>query len=366
MSSLRRVVATGAIVAIGLCSFARAQVLDQVPTNAVGVFEVKDLQSASDKVAKFAKSLGIDQFYPPVGDPLAAIQDQFELKQGINKGGDMAIAFFAPEEKENAGANDGALKVDEPSVVVLVPTSDYKAFLGNFQDVKDAGNDISEVTVPKNKEHLFVVEHGKYAAAAMKKALLSGPVGLKLEGASAKEAQTKDAIIYVDLKALRPLLQKGMKEGRAEMDKQLKNPDKANPFAGQMSPQLQRMFDAYFNLAEQFVRDARSTTLGLNISDTGISTSALADFEPDSELGKLVAQIKNTDEPLMSGLPEATYFAVGGAKLTPEVTTKMFTDFLEPMFTDPKSVDRVRLCSHRRNSRSGADECCRRRAWRCP
>jgi hypothetical protein len=334
MKCLSRVVAAGAIVAIGLCNFGRAQVLDQVPASAVAVLEVRDLQAASDKVAKFAKTLGIDQFDPRFADPLGTVQDEFELKQGLNKSGDMAIAFFAPDTKNKEGADEG--KPNAPQVVVLIPTGDYKAFLGNFEDVKDGGNGISEVTVPKNKEHLFVAEHGKYAAAAMKKALLSVPVGLKLDGPAAKEAATKDAIIYVDLKALRPLMEKGMKEVRETIAKQMKDPKaaQANPFA---TPQMARLMDAYLNFGEKLIHDARSATESLNLTDTGVAFTALADFEPDSDLGKLVAQVQNTDEPLTSGLPAATYFAFGGAKLTPEVTMKMFTDFLEPMFKDPKA-----------------------------
>jgi len=193
MNRLFRVFAAGAVVAVGLCNFARGQrVLEQVPSQAVGVFEVKDLQALSDKVAKFAKTLGVDQFDPRFADPLAALQDEYELKQGINKNGDMAIAFFAPPKDE------GVEKEGDKQVIVLVPTSDFKAFLGNFQDVTDDGNGVWQVTVPKNKEKLFIAEHGAFAAAAKDKALLSAPVGVKLEGAAEKEAQTKDAIVYVN------------------------------------------------------------------------------------------------------------------------------------------------------------------------
>lgn len=57
-----RVVAICATVALLLCARVRGQqVLDQVPSDAAGVFEVKSLQGTSNKVAKLAKSLGVDQ-----------------------------------------------------------------------------------------------------------------------------------------------------------------------------------------------------------------------------------------------------------------------------------------------------------------
>lgn len=330
MKCLYRVFAAGAVVAIGLCNIARAEsVLEQVPSQAVGVFEVKDLQAVSTKVAKFAKTLGVDQFDPRFADPLAALEDEYELKQGLNKDGDMAIAFFAPPEGEDM-AKDG-----DKQVIVLVATSDFKAFLGNFQDVKDDGAGVFEVTVPKNKEKLFLAEHGGYAAAAKDKALLAAPVGLKLEGAALKEAQSKDAVMYINMKALRPKLEKGLKDARTELEKVLKDPKaKGNGVNIAMTPQLGKMLEMYLNAGDQVVRDGKDAAFSFNLSDTGISSSTVADFEPDSETGRLVAQVKNTDQPLSVGLPAATYFAFGGAIMTPELTTKLFTDFIEPFVKD--------------------------------
>ena len=332
MKRLRRVVAVCALATLGWCGWAGAQqVLEQVPSNAVGVIEVKDLQGVSAKLAKFAKGLGIDQFDPRWADPLASLMDEMNLKQGVNKGGDMAIAFFNPHAKNAAHPNaaaedDGAAK--QPPFVVLVPTSDYQEFLGNFQGVKDAGNDLSQVTVPKNHEKLFVAHRGQYAVAARDKSLLSDHGGLKLQGPAAKEAQAKDAILYIDLKALRPLMQEGLKQGKVQLDNAEQNQAAPNPLA---TPQMKKMMEQYFNAADQFIKDARSTTISLNLTDTGIGAAALTEFEPDSYLGKLVAKVQNTDKPLLAGLPKATYFAFGGAKLTPEVVTQLFTDFLEPL-----------------------------------
>lgn len=344
MKCLHRVVTAGAVLAIGLCGWARGQALEQVPSDAVGVVEVKDLQGLSKKISKFAKTLGIDQFDPRWADPLASLQDEFDLKQGVDKSGDLAIAFFDKPDKKDAKANSPAGEGDKPPVIVILATDDYKAFLGNFSDVKDEGNGISEVTVKKNQEKLFITERGKYAVAAMDKMLLSDHKGggFTLKGAAAKEAQTKDAIIYVDMKTLRPRIQDSLKQAHQEMNRAFDQPNAGaagNPFAAQMTPQMRKLFDAYFNAGEQIVKDANSGAISFNLSDTGISTSAMADFEPESELGKMMAQVQNTDQPLLAGLPEATYFAYMGAKLTPEVSTKLFTDFLQPMLKEMKAGD---------------------------
>lgn len=337
MKRLHRVVAAGAVLAVGFCSWARGQVLEQVPSDAVAVFEVKDLQGLSTKIAKFAKSLGIDQFDPRWADPLASLQDEFDLKQGVNKGGDMAIAIFDKPDKKDAKENSPAGESGAPPLIVLLPTDDYKAFLGNFTDVKDEGDGISQATVKKDQEKLYIMQRGKYAVSAMDKLLLTDHkgLGLKLQGPAAKEVGDKDAVVYVDMKTLRPRIQEGLKEARGFMDQAFnQNAKPGNPFAAQMTPQMKKMIEAYFTAADQVSRDSRSAMLSFNLTDTGINTAAAAEFEPDSDLGKLTAQVQNTDQPLLAGLPEATYFAYAGAKLTPEVSTKLFNDFLQPLFKD--------------------------------
>jgi len=340
MKTLHRVVAVCAAVALLVCARARAQqVLDQVPSDAVGVFEVKNLQEMSTKVAKLAKNLGVDQFVPQFADPLGALMDEYGLKQGVNKNGDMAIAFFAPKQGANAGANADADNKkegdgkDNPPAVVLIATDDYKNFLKNFNDVKDTGGGVSEVHVPKNNEKLYVMNHGNYAVAAMDKSLLSKPAGVKLQGAIDKEAKAKDALLFIDIKALRPLIQKGIKEGRQQFDKAANDPQaqKNNPFGQQMTPQMKAMIDVYINAAQQVANDAHSAAISFNITDMGIGASGLADFEPDSGTGRLVEKVQNTDKPLLAGLPQRSYFGFGGMSITPAVIQQIMSDFLDPL-----------------------------------
>ena len=245
------------------CAGGHGQALEQVPSDAVACLRSKTFRGLSTKVAKFAKTLGSTNSIR-VGPTRCSLQDEFDLKQGVNKNGDLAIAFFDKPDKKDAKANSPAGEGGEPPVIVILATDDYKAFLGNFSDVKDEGNDISQVTVKKNHEKLFVTQRGKYAVAAMDKLLLTDHKagGFKLEGAAAKEAQTKDAIFYVDMKTLRPRIQDGMKQAHDAIDQQFKQPKAGagNPFAAQMTPQMRKMFDAYFSAGDQIVKDARSGT----------------------------------------------------------------------------------------------------------
>jgi hypothetical protein len=329
---MNRIAASVALLAVCLCGYVRGQVLEQAPSNALGVFEVKDMQAASTKVAALAKKLGIDQMDPRWGDPLGSVLTQMHLKKGIRKDGDMAIAFFNPKKNEpgNQKADAAAdANSDQPPLVVLIPVDDYKAFLstgddGNFDEVKDVGGGISQVTVPSNKEKLFVIQRGKYAASAMEKSLLANHDGIKLQGPAASEAMTKDAILYVDVKSVRPQLQKAYEGVREEAKKQLQGQN--NPVGMSVPPMV---FALYDKAASQLLSDTRSFALSFNLNDAGLGSSAIGDFEPDSYLGKLVSESKNTSSPMLGGLPDKGYLMYGGAILTPAVLDRLLSDVVD-------------------------------------
>ena len=327
---LQPLVAGCVVLALLVCAQARAQVSEQVPSDAAGMLAVKNLEEFSGKIAHFAASVGLTEMDPRWKEPLASLQEQFGVKQGLDKSGDMAIAFFNPHQDGQGHAAGGP-----PPHMVLLPVSDYKEFLGNFKDVKDAGDGISEVTVPKNNEKLFIEKRGKYAVAAMDKDILSHKGGMKLEGLAAKESQSKDAIIHFNFAVLRPLLQQGLQQARQGMEQGLKQQQQgganANPLAPQVTPAMKAMVNQYFKLADEFVNDTKTATIGLGVSDAGISWSAAAAFEPDSYCGKLTAQVKNTDTPMLAGLPQRTYFAFGGMQIAPQVMSQVLSDFFDPI-----------------------------------
>jgi hypothetical protein len=319
---MQRVVAGMAIlVGVAFVAPVQGQALDQVPSNATGVFEVKDLQGLSTKIAKLAKTLGVDQMDPKFADPLASLMTGMGIKQGLNKNGDMAIAFFKPKKAEGAAPAADDAKSQEPPLVVVLPVDDYKAFLGNFTDVKDVGNDISEVVVPANQEKLFVTHRGKYIVSTMTKALLSNPGGFKLQGSALKEVAAKDALIYIDVKSLRPDLKDGYAKGRAEIKKALDDPN--NPVGVKVPPFV---FALYDKVAAELINGTKSVSISFNLNDVGLGTAFMGDFESDSYLGKLVAQAKNSDKSLLAGLPDRPYLMYGDATLTPEVAQSLFNE----------------------------------------
>src|SRR4026207_649700 len=63
---------------------ARAQVLQQVPSDALVVIKVNNLKATSDKLAKFAEALGLAAISPEMADPLASLQENMKVKEGLD------------------------------------------------------------------------------------------------------------------------------------------------------------------------------------------------------------------------------------------------------------------------------------------
>src|SRR5215204_2363702 len=74
-----------------MSSAASAQVLQNVPNDAVLVIKIKNLKDVSTKVAALAQQLGVAGLNPAMADPLAAVQQKSGITNGLDQNGDIAI-----------------------------------------------------------------------------------------------------------------------------------------------------------------------------------------------------------------------------------------------------------------------------------
>jgi hypothetical protein len=327
---VRRVAAAAAIAAFVLCTQARAQVFEQVPADAAAVFEIKDLGGLNTKVAKMAKTFGLDEISPEFKDPLASLLEKGHMTKGIDKSRDAALAVFAPDKKGDGAAN-------EPDALALIPVSDYKAFVGNFEpaDGAAAPAGLTAVKDPNNPSATtYIAEHGKYAAMSDKKELLSRKVGLKLTAAVRKEADAKDAIFYINMPAVRDKVLPEMKANRQKMLDEVGSSLENNPQMKQFGPVIKVVVNQWLDFAQNFMTDAQAVVFSLNLTDEGMAGGGLAEFAPDSEMGKTVAQMKSNGTPLLAGLPDRKYFAFGGFSVDPGVTGKMLDQYVDPVIKE--------------------------------
>jgi hypothetical protein len=327
--------ATIAAVLLGLflCASARAQqasVFDQVPADALVVVRVKNLSATNKKLAKMIKELGLDQMQPELADPLGTLQKAGHLEKGLNTDGDLAFAFLDPKL---TGGNP------EKSMVFVIPVTDFKAFVGNFKDAKEEGG-VTKASPPEGGEDVYLAQWGKFAAVSpAKEVLAKKPTGLKLQGVIAKEADTKDLLVYANMNAIRPMALPQLKDGRQQLMKEV---DDGLNMAGDMGkkfgPVVRALVGQVVNVAEGFLNDATGATLGIGLSDAGVTTTVLADFKPDSYAGKLASQQKTTNQPLVAGLPDRKYFMFGGSVQDPKLAVRVASDFLDPVTKELANV----------------------------
>jgi hypothetical protein len=313
-----------------IAALARAQVLNQVPDSALAVLKVSNLQSVSTKFGKFATDLQLVALDPDLNDPLAAMIKKLNLNNGLDKSGDAVMAFLDPSVA--GGDSDDAF-------LVLWPVSDYKAFVSNFSDAKE-DNGITEVQLPDAPKPAYLASWGKYAVMSPSKDIAAlKPTGLKVSGLAEKELMTKDVVLLANMPRLKAVLQPKLKEGRDQMMTQIQDGLSKDPNSAKYGPVIKAAANEMLNIADAFLNDATAATVSLNIGDTGISSTVMAEFAPDSYAGNIAKQMKNTDQSLLTGIPAGKYLLFGGSVNDPDVTNKVFDDLVNPIAAQMKDVD---------------------------
>jgi hypothetical protein len=321
MRLVRHTLAAAAAATLFSSSLLRADVLDQVPPDALMVVKVNDLQQTSQRLGKLARDLGLAAMFPPASDPLAALKQQLGLQAGLNDAGDAAFVFVSPEK-----AGDG-----EP-VYVLLPVQDYNAFIGNFAGARTEGG-VSEIQFGPGGDDSFASQWGEYAVVSPNRSLVGAKpaTGLKLTPAAAKEADTKDIVVLGNFKAIRELALPALNDARGQVLEGVKSELEANEEMKKYGPAIDVAVNQALNVAEAFLRDTDAATIGLSFVNDGIGVSVLSEFTQGSYLGNTVSKLENTTDPLLEGLPAGRYLLFGGSKGHPEVTRKVVDDLVAPI-----------------------------------
>ncbi|HYO08400.1 MAG TPA: hypothetical protein VER17_05470 [Tepidisphaeraceae bacterium] len=354
MNRFRKVAPAAVLVAVAVICFrapaARAQVLQQVPADALVVVKFNKLKATSDKWAQMAQKLGVAEGQQGLSDPLGAFKQNAKITNGMDDAGDAAM--FVPNLPMQAGARGQ----QQPPMVLLLPVTDYQAFIANFQDAKTEGG-VSTVRFGTNPMDSYVVNWGKYAAiSTTRDALAKKPEGIQPQGISAKELNDKDVCAYVNMKAARAKILPALAQARTTAAQQFEqaiqqqqrgagagagaDPDAApgagaapanNAAAMRMMPLARAGINRVFDVVQQVVTDADAATYGFSVGDDGLKSTMLADFTQGSPSAQRVAQLKGTNESLVGSLPAAKYIFVAGGLGDPKVGTEMLNNFLAPI-----------------------------------
>ncbi|MGD0388641.1 MAG: hypothetical protein ABSC42_06755 [Tepidisphaeraceae bacterium] len=316
-----------AVAWVGMAaSFVSAQVMNQVPSNALALLKVSNLQATSKKVADLATSLGLAQMSPDMADPVGSLLKQVGAPDGVNPSGDLAIAYIDP-----AAFN----APNDKSVLVLIPVADYQKFIGNFADAKPDG-DLTQVHFKDDANVSYVAHWGDYAAASPVRDIVAKPPTdiIQVDGLAAKELDGKDIVFLGNLKALRPMMLQGIDKARQaaspEIDQLISQFVKMqNIDATKFAPLAKVIVTQCLNVAQAFSEGADAASYSINLSTDGVATTLMCQFDPASSAGKYVADIKNTDDSLLTGLADGKYLLFGGG--SPQQMAPAISNFLAPI-----------------------------------
>jgi hypothetical protein len=333
---------------LALAPWARAQVLQQVPADAPIVIKFNNIKATSAKLGAMANKLGLAQLKPETADPLGAIKRQAKIQNGLDENGDAAFVITKLPDR------------GEPPLILLLPVTDYKAFIGNFADAKPEG-EFTTFHFAGDGNLSYAANWGKYAAIGNRKeAVAQKPAGLKVAGLTGKELAERDIAVYVDMKVAREKMLPAIQQGRGEFLRDFERnyergmggggqaarrrpgagPGAAAPAAPaqpnnaaatKYMPVIRAMFGRFFDIAEQVVKDADAATYGLSLSDDGIRASGVAEFAPSSTCAQQVAKLKGTSDSITAGLPQTKYMAFGGVNAGSSGIDEMIASFVAPL-----------------------------------
>ncbi len=336
-SPRRRLVSSVAMVLAMACGFARADVLDVAPKDSLAVLKINHLGATNKKASDLLAKLGVAAMKPELADPFGVLKTKLGIKGGLNEAGDLGVVMLPAA----SWPTDPAKENDPTSapVVILIPVSDYKAFIASFEGATTEG-DITSFT--KDSQKIYSAQWGDYAAVSPNKdAVAKKGEGVKASAAAAKELGAKDVVLWANVPALKAALTPQIAAHRQEWLDKLDGELKNNPDAAKWSGVVKALAEQAINAADTFLGNSVGATASLNLSDAGINIAYEAEFTADSYLGKWVSSLRSdvAAPSFTAGLPAGPYIFFGGSALSGAAISQLVTDFAGPVVKELGTAD---------------------------
>ncbi len=307
-------VATGPLAAPAA---AASPVLEKIPSNAMGFVVIRDLKTSFGKVDRFLADIGLApmlQQQMPAG-LLRGMQQQLGLGEGFDPNGGLAVVMLNPDdvgvdlvgmieaEMEGEGIPEG----QKVPFVVLVPGESIESVFAAYQPAKQGK--YYQMTLPMGP--MVGGEMGSHIAlspaADALEALAKAGTTYKADAGHQKLIGRSDIAVHVNMKTAGPFLDKmfTLFENKAE---EMENRDAPPQVKAQMT-MMGRMMPQYRKMMGQ----VGDLTMAGRFVKTGLVVEQLADYKPDSQMGKALAKSKAPSGALLGRLPDMPYIlAIGG------------------------------------------------------
>ncbi len=270
--------------------------LDRVPGNAALVAAVKDMAGVQAKFENFLTSMGapMDEENP------AAQLKQLLSTPGVDSKGSLAMAIMPDAE--------GGLDFEsDPHFVVLVPVTDYQAFIKGMGG--EAGGDITAITI--NGEEGFVknLGDGYVVMSPMSETLESFTPGKGQAEAHRKSwgkvgraaAEKADAVFVMNIPMFKDKIEEGLGGLREQMDMFAQM-----GMGGGNEAQMAMGMEIIETLGTTFANDGQTGLIAARLGETGIHLDITAQFEDGSEVAGFFAKTGSSSS-LLSNIPNQPF-----------------------------------------------------------
>ncbi len=311
---MRTCFSAAGLMALVLAGSAVAQpaVFDRVPAGSALIVVTKDMQAAAERAKPLAALMGAQGELP--GQELTAMADKLLLQPGVKKDGSLVLIMpTAPKQVEHVEGEEVDEEGAPPVVLILVPVTDYKAFVtglggkgegvteveieGQPVCIRDLGDGVALMGGPREAIEGYKGVTGQMAAH---KARL-GPAGRRI-------ADSSDMVIVADAQAFKEQIESG-KTGMGLGG--------GMGGIGAMAGGMDGPGEAIANLRKAIARDGQTAIMGMGGGEAGYTLDVAGVFKEGTESAKMFA--KNGDSAaLMSKLPAQSFYLAGAFDMSAE------------------------------------------------
>jgi hypothetical protein len=272
-------------------------VLERVPSNAVGCITTSSLSKLQKNLSSFLEAVDAPIPVPAVADLVG--QMGIEEGKGFKEDSSAAFVFLAP-----AGGAD-AEPDPEKMLVVVLQTTDYKAFVGNFGLTPGAAGTIDSKDIDGTT--LFFKDlGGGYMAMApakenLERAQWKGEQAFgdaKMVGETGRKLlDSADLAIVINTQEARKFL--------PQLEKAVNDQMKGNP-AGAVVGNLENSPLGAF-ITGKFAQDTTGTVTGVNFGAQGMGIDVAMHFAEGSDTAKKFEGVSGSTGDLLAQLPAQPY-----------------------------------------------------------
>jgi len=287
--------------------------LDQAAADAQIVIVVPTMSGLSEKIAVFAAQTGLDQLAPEFDDALGAFKQQMQFLEGVDDDGALLLVVSNLAQAIQSELDDAPGGV-RPATLLLIPVSDYDAFVTQLGG--DPAAEVTAITFEGNQDGFakklngYAVLGDTEAQTADYAAGLQGQALAKdLSQLVAQYLHTGDALVYLDIEALRPAFNAGIDRAVAEIKGQMA---RENQIPAEFAGLLQSVFDLYAEAGHTAVDGADKLLITLELSDAGVGITKAAQLKEGSKLAGYFNTVEKQGGPtaaakLLAALPDRPY-----------------------------------------------------------